>query len=587
MADSKKPGRNERCSCGSGRKFKVCCGAGAAASPTASRGDAALLANVANVMRIAERFLRAKQHASAIEPLLQAARLAPGNAGILNDLGMAFLITGRLPDAIRSLRRAIELRPTSGDTHYNLGLALEQAGDRDGAVSAHRRAIELAPQLAEAHGRLAELLLQRGLPRDAAAAFDRASSAAPGKTLGLLAAAKALMVRNRPAEAQQRLRLLLAREPSCSEARTMLGILLAEEGDFDGATATFEQCLAPGPWQATAYHGLVSSKRITPADRPLVARLVECIDASPASDRHQMTLQFAGGKAKDDLGDYEGAMLHFARANEIRRRLARPFDRDQFEQLISGLISRFTGERLSSLAATEVEETPLLVLGLPRSGTTLVERIVSSHPRVAGGGELVFWNERAPAWMDATPEKASEMSVGLRADYLEVLREVAPDALRVTDKMPFNFLWVGLVHLLFPRARIIHCRRHAVDTCLSMYTTLFAQSWGFASDLGDLASYYRQYRRLMAHWRAVLPVDRLLDVDYEEVTAAPEASARRMLEFAGLEWDAACLVPERNATAVKTASKWQARQPIYRSSVDRWRRYEPWIGELRELVADE
>ncbi|HEY6459022.1 MAG TPA: sulfotransferase, partial [Polyangiaceae bacterium] len=147
------------------------------------------------------------------------------------------------------------------------------------------------------------------------------------------------------------------------------------------------------------------------------------------------------------------------------------------------------------------------------------------------------------------------------------------------------FLWLGLVHALFPRARFVHCRRNPLDTCLSMYQTQFAANWGFASDRGDLVFYYRQYLRLMAHWRAVVPAERFLDVDYETATAAPEDAARRLVQFCGLPWDDACLRPEQNAESVKTASRWQARQPVYRTSVERWRRYEPWIGELKELLS--
>jgi hypothetical protein len=172
----------------------------------------------------------------------------------------------------------------------------------------------------------------------------------------------------------------------------------------------------------------------------------------------------------------------------------------------------------------------------------------------------------------------------LRSDYVNLTRHGAGDVLRATDKMPFNFLWVGLVHLLFPNARFVHVRRNAVDTCLSIYTTPFRVNWGFASAHAHLVSYYRTYRRLMDHWRLVIPRDRLLEVDYESVVADPETAARRLVSFVGLEWDAACLRPEQNQDAVMTASVWQARQPVYRGSVERWRRYEPWIGELRELL---
>jgi len=297
-----------------------------------------------------------------------------------------------------------------------------------------------------------------------------------------------------------------------------------------------------------------------------------------------MTLHFAAGKALDDLKDYEGAMRHFDAANAIRGRLS-PYDRTYFERKVDDLSARFTRELFEHRKAIGVDDpTPVLVLGLPRSGTTLTERIVSSHPHIAGGGELRYWNDEGLAGADADIDRLARRAEGLRAGYLRLLRGIGPEALRVTDKMPFNYLWIGVIHLLFPNARIIHCRRNPVDTCLSIYSTHFQNGWGVASDRAGLVSYYRQYLRLMEHWRSVVPPDRLTDVDYEETTAEPEATARRLIEFVGLPWDDACLRPESNTDAVRTASKWQARQPIYRTSVERWRKYEPWIGNLRELL---
>jgi hypothetical protein len=297
-----------------------------------------------------------------------------------------------------------------------------------------------------------------------------------------------------------------------------------------------------------------------------------------------MMLHFAAGKVLDDLRDYGAAMEHFDAANGIRRRIA-PFDASEFARGVDGLVARFTRDFFAKNAALgSDDETPILVLGMPRSGTTLIERILSSHPQVGGGGERSFWNENAPAWVSAPTSKLAAGAEGLRASYLGLLRGVAREALRVTDKMPFNFLWVGLVHVLLPKARVVHCRRNPVDTCLSMYSTYFAQHWGFASDRRDLAAYYRQYVRLTDHLRTVLPADRMIDVDYEQATASPEETARRLIAFCGLDWNQACLSPERNADAVRTASRWQARQPIYRTSVERWRNYEPWLGELRELL---
>ncbi len=247
--------------------------------------------------------------------------------------------------------------------------------------------------------------------------------------------------------------------------------------------------------------------------------------------------------------------------------------------------------------ATEVgssDATPVLILGMPRSGTTLVEQIVSMHPEVGAGDELNFWNERGAAWhrsVDGNEIPAvakdsldAEFLAKAGPDYLGVLRAIAPTAARVTDKMPFNFLWAGLIHLTFPRATIIHCRRAAVDTALSIHQTHFHPGLAFPTGGPELVAYFDCYQRLTDHWRGVLPADRFIEVDYEELTREPEPVIRRIIAACGLAWNDACLRPEANPRAVRTPSKWQTRQKIYRTSVARWRRYEPWLGPLRALV---
>jgi hypothetical protein len=225
---------------------------------------------------------------------------------------------------------------------------------------------------------------------------------------------------------------------------------------------------------------------------------------------------------------------------------------------------------------------------MPRSGTTLVEQIVSSHPEVGAGGELNFWNERGAAWhrQGAATSETTFLNRAA-ADYLRVLRAIAPRAARVTDKMPFNFLWAGLIHLAFPRAVIIHCRRAAVDTALSIHQTHFHPGLAFPTGGPELVAYFRSYQRLTDHWRSVLPPDRFIEVDYEDLTREPEPVIRRIIAACALPWNDACLHPEDNPRAVKTPSKWQTRQPIYRNSVARWRRYEPWLGSLRELLDED
>jgi hypothetical protein len=328
---------------------------------------------------------------------------------------------------------------------------------------------------------------------------------------------------------------------------------------------------------------------MTEVERPWLTRILLQLESKewtrtlgPAVvDQHRMALHFAAGKAFDDLGGYGDAMTHFHAANRIRHQIW-PFLRDGVERLVDRIVARFTRASFADRSAIRHDDSaPIFILGMPRSGTTLLEQIVSSHPQVRGRGELDFWNERGLEWTSAEPDLLASAADQLRSDYQAVLR--APPPLRATDKMPFNFFWIGLVHLLFPNARFVHSRRDPIDTCLSIYKTPLRATWGFASALDDLVWYYRLYVRLMDHWRAVIPADRLLDIDYEDVVAKPEESSRRLVAFCGLEWDPACLRPEEHLGAVKTASNWQVRQPIYRSSVERWRRYEPWIGELLEL----
>jgi Sulfotransferase family len=237
----------------------------------------------------------------------------------------------------------------------------------------------------------------------------------------------------------------------------------------------------------------------------------------------------------------------------------------------------------SRLGSTDPK--PVLIVGMPRSGTTLVEQIISSHSDVQAAGELHFWNKRGPEWL-LSGEVGVETSFVSQAaaDYLSLLRSFGPRAARVTDKMPFNFLWAGLIHLAFPQATIIHCRRSPVDTALSIHQTHFHPGLVFPTGGEELVRYFRSYKRVMQHWRTVLPQDRLLDVDYEELTRDPEPVIRAIITACGLTWNDACLRPEANTRAVRTPSKWQARQPIYRNSVARWRRYEPWLGPLRALV---
>jgi hypothetical protein len=330
---------------------------------------------------------------------------------------------------------------------------------------------------------------------------------------------------------------------------------------------------------------MVRCRRLSVADEPVRARMQAAL-AQPGLEPEQvLRLHLALGKAADDLAEYEVAMRHFDAAERVRQQLS-PFDAAAFAVQVERLVSLFPAALFDRHVGSS-DGTPVLILGMPRSGTTLVEQILSSHPQVAPGGELNFWNERGIAWLqNKVPAPAEAFVQNAAPDYMAVLRRIGPDAARVTDKMPFNFLWAGLIHLAFPDATIIHCRRSAIDTAVSIHQTNFNRHVAFPVGGADLVAYFRGYRRLTAHWRAVLPPERFIEVDYERLTATPEPEIRRLVAACGLVWDDACLEPERNARVVKTPSRWQTRQPIYRSGVQRWQRYAPWLGALDQLLEE-
>jgi len=543
---------------------------------------------VAHLLASANKLLRARRPVDAIAPLREAALLEPFNPIIHHDLGLACLEVGRLPDAIAALQWAVANKPHYADAYFRLGIALEKLGNIGEAIAAYDRATQLLPSLTEAWFRIGALVYELGHREEAIGCFRRAVATGGKTSFGRLGKARALLAEDRNQEAEQILRQTLSLDPSNAMGHDLLGNLLSEFGRFNEARECFQRAIEIAPLLAGCYYDLVRCRPVTSDDNGLLQRM-EAALATPGLEAAQLLrVHLAIGKAADDLGDYALAMKHFDAADEVRRS-AKSFDSAAFSIEIDRLIAHCTPELIAK--ASELgspDATPVLIVGMPRSGTTLVEQIVSMHPEVGAGDELHFWNERGAAWhLSGAAGNQKAFLSKAAADYLRVLREISPKARRVTDKMPFNFLWAGLIHLVFPRAVVIHCRRAAVDTALSIHQTHFHPGLAFPTGGSELVAYFRDYLRLIAHWRRVLPEDRFVEVDYQELTSAPEPVIRRIVAACGLSWYDGCLRPESNPRAVRTPSKWQTRQPIYRTSVARWRRYEPWLGPLNALVEED
>ena len=382
-------------------------------------------------------------------------------------------------------------------------------------------------------------------------------------------------------EAQGLCRAVLAQFPDSVPALVLLAELLTDGGDFAAAEDSLRHAIAVDPASAEAQAGIAYLRRMTPADAPWAQAALAL--AGHATPRQEVYLRFALGKYHDDVGDPAQAFANFARAHALAQAQGGPHDRRLVTARVDELI---LAQDAGWLRQTRSDSNPaplaVLILGMPRSGTSLAEQILASHPDVFGAGELPYWGAVAAAASDAT---LAQLGNGYLRQLAAAAGASGRTAARVIDKMPANFWHAGLVHAALPNARIIHMQRDPIDTCLSIFFQNFRNAYPFAHDLADLAHYYREYRRLMQHWRAALPRGVMLDVPYEGLIDDTEGWSRSMLQFIGLPWDARCLEFSQVRRQVLTSSKWQVRQKISRASIGRWRPYERFIGPLLELSA--
>jgi tetratricopeptide (TPR) repeat protein len=566
--------RNALCDCGSGLKYKKCCGAAGAAPKSAGAAQPQF--------RYGVQLLQSGQVSAAIAVLHGLIQSDPGHFDAHQALGAALMESGQVDQAGAVWSRAVALRPNSAEAHRDLGFAYYRLGLHAQAIAAWRRAVVLAPKLGDVHYRLSELYAMAGQMAEAADSLERAADTRRNTTMERLYRADARLMRGDMAGAEQWARKAVALDPKSDATHGALAGIMFAQGRFDEAAAGFETCLRINPGLAKAWDGLARCRKYRADDTDIPGRMHGVLQRADLPESDRMTMHFALGKVYDDAGDYARAMEQFDIGNRLRAR-GPAFDRAGMAASVDRAIALFTSDFMARHGAGGLtDDIPLFIVGMYRSGTTLVEQIVSSHPGIAAGGELTVW---APGEIDFNEHADPVQMREAATKYVAALHKISPDAARVTDKLPFNFLRLGAIHALMPHARIIHCKRNPIDTCLSIYATLFNTPVSFAASKEDLVFCYRQYLRIMAHWRHVLPADIFLEVAYERLIAEREAETRRLIAFTGLAWDDRCLRPEHNIRAISTSSAWQARQPVYPTSVQRWRHYAPWLGELHALLS--
>ncbi|HME38056.1 MAG TPA: sulfotransferase, partial [Steroidobacteraceae bacterium] len=507
--------------------------------------------------------------------------------GVLDEYAALLAGLGRYQASAGCYRDLLTRMPGNGRLHANLGHVLHCLGEFRAAIEHCRRAVELEPTLPEAHLHLGNSLLALNALLDADAAYRAGLDMAPDHAALHTARAMAERALGRLADAEASTRRALALRPGAADTLALLGSLAIDHGRFDEAEDLLRKALAIDPELPEALTSLMAVRKMSAADAPW-RDAAERVLARGLAVAHAINLHHALGKYCDDVDDRDAAFEHHRLGNELARRSRLRYDRAEMTQRVTRILAAFDRHALAALRPCGIaSELPVFVVGMPRSGTSLTEQILASHPQVHGAGELLYWIFAADAERAATPERRAATIAELGRAYLEGLSTQAPDAARVVDKLPVNFRHIGLIHAALPGARFIHLDRNPLDTCLSIYFQGFSAAHPYATDFGDLAHYYQEYRRLMAHWRAVLPPQTLLEVRYEDLVDDAEGWSRRMLAHIGLPWDARCLEFHRTDRPVLTASNWQVRQPISRASVGRWRRYERFIGPLRKALGEE
>ena len=463
----------------------------------------------------------------------------------------------------------------------NLGVLLTEHLHFEDAVTVLMKARHIAPHLSEAIASLSAALNELGRYQDAAdLCFDAVQNeAVPPQIHNNLSLA--LNGLGRQNEAIIHLRLTAEAMPDNSKVWMNLGNTALEIGNTDEAARAYARAIDLCPDDGSYHRSLSVVHRYTSDDPHLIMMEELLPQAETWEPLNRMQLDFALGKAYDELGRFDDAMTHFLRGNAIKRSTT-PYNEATTLGVLDAMEQTITPDFLREHGGNgDFSDRPIFIVGMPRSGTTLVEQIISSLPGVMGMGELMdFQNCVSGAGQFPASGPTKTWFDGLGRAYIRGFGKVSPQFIRIIDKMPSNFIYAGLIHLSLPNARIIHLHRDPIDTCLSCFSRLFSGDQPFSYDLAELGRYYRRYERLMVHWRTILPDDAFLDVSYENLVSDFEPEARRLVAFCGLDWNDTCLDFHKTNRSVKTASAAQVRQPLYTSSVGRHQHYAPYLGPL-------
>lgn len=519
---------------------------------------------------------------------------APHFAEPLNNLGALFLQQQEFKQAHGFLAEAIQLAPTFADAHCNMGLVLLGLEQCDEALLYLEKAAQFKPNYAEAYYGIAKVHLHQHHYIESEYYIRKAIDVNPLQLEFYQLLAEIYCSQGKHSHALMHLDHALSIDATFGSLYISKGNVLMEMGEISGACEQFLKAVKDPAidTQILAHYCLVQLQKIESNNPHLKELLFIANNINDVSPNKLEYIYFALGKCYDDMGEWKKSFTYFKQGCQLKRKRV-PYNIAGDIKLFHKIIDTFTKESLENFRKfANPSSLPIFIVGMPRSGTTLVEQILASHSNIVGGGELTYLNDliQSPNGDShktklSFPENIMQLTPNgyrtLTEKYLLYLRSFSSDALYITDKMPHNFIAIGLIHALFPNAKIIHVKRNAIDTCLSCYTKLFSHGHYYSYDLTELGQYYNGYKQIMEHWRRILPADSWLEINYEDITENIEREAKKLISYCTLTWDPACLAFYEAKRQVRTASFLQVRQPIYTSSVNRWRHFE---NELTPLI---
>jgi tetratricopeptide (TPR) repeat protein len=532
---------------------------------------------------------KAGQLAEAYAVYSDVLRVMPQHEGALHYMGLLAQQSGKLQDALRLIRASLEVTPENPDALNHLGQVYIGLNDYAAAERCFRQALDFDADHIHALINLANCLRHAGQLEQALELYERATEIEPRDPICAFNYGITLNALGRPRDAIERLTKATEYGDRNYVAHHHLGILFEQLGEFENANANYLAALRYQPNYYESLAALLNSPEHEADDAQLdIAR--EALEKPNLPPDVRLRLEHALGKHYEKARDFDRAFRHFRNSNEVQKAIASPFDIASYSRQFDRLIEFYTAERIEQLAQFgSQDERPVFVVGLPRTGTSLTEQILSSHSAVHGAGELSYMRtiaERVDGLITESGSLSKELIEQLSGRYLEGLGSKSPgSASRVVDKYPINYVHLGLISILLPNAKIIHCQRDPMDVAISCYTVLFKLGDDFTNDLMHFGQYYREYQRLMSHWSEVLPT-KYFELQYEDLIREPEAVVRDLIDFCGLPWEEECLQFEKNERMVLTPSNWQVRQKLYGTSIGRWKNYEKYMLELKAFLED-